>query len=254
MNTNRVEKIITADSKQLAAKGAEIVCKTAKETVDRQGHFAVAVSGGSTPRAMHRLMSQEPYLSDIPWQKTHIFWADERMVAFEHPDSNFGTAQKDFLGKIPIPKKQIHPMPAVALPEEGVALYQTELENFFRDFGVNDPVFDLIILGIGKDGHIASLFPGQPIIEDTNRWVLSVREGQPNILRLTLNYHVLNSAKHILFLVSGSGKAAIVKTLLENSQAQLPAVKIRPPNGRVIWLLDQEAASLLSRDIIYDSL
>jgi len=246
MNTHRVEKIITADSKQLAAKGAEIVCKTAKETVDRQGRFAVAVSGGSTPRAMHRLMSQEPYLSDIPWQKTHVFMVDERMVAFEHPDSNFGAAQKDFLGKIPIPKKQIHPMPTVALPEEGVALYQTELDNFFRDFGGNDPVFDLIILGIGKDGHIASLFPGQPIIENTNRWVLSVKGGQPDVLRLTLNYHVLNSAKHILFLASGSGKAAIVKTLFEGSQVSLPAAKIKSLNGKVTWLLDRSAASLLS--------
>jgi len=246
MNTNRVEKIITADAEQLAAKGAEIVWKTAKEAVDRQGHFAVAISGGSTPRAMHRLLAQEPYLTDIPWPKTHVFMVDERMVAFEHPDSNFGTAQKDFLDKIPIPKKQIHPMPATVSPAEGVALYQAELENVFQNFSSHDPVFDLIILGIGKDGHIASLFPGQPIIEDTNRWVLSVKGGQPEVWRLTLNYHVLNSAQHILFIASGSGKAAIVQALFEGRQAGLPASKIRPINGKMTWLLDRAAASLLA--------
>ncbi|TES94634.1 MAG: 6-phosphogluconolactonase [Desulfobacteraceae bacterium] len=246
MNTNRVEKIITADSKQLAAKGAQIFCKTAKETIALQGRFAVAVSGGSTPRAMHRLMSQEPYLSDIPWQKTHIFWVDERMVAFDHPDSNFGTAKKDFLNIIPIPSDQVYPIPVMTRPEKAAALYQAKLKTFFHDMSSDDPVFDLILLGIGKDGHVASLFPGRPQIKEANRWVLSVKGGQPNIFRLTLNYTVLNNARQILFLVSGSGKAAIVKTLLENSQAQLPAVKIRPPNGRVIWLLDQAAASLLS--------
>ncbi len=249
----KIKIIITSDASQLAAKGAQIFCKTAKETVALQGRFAVAVSGGSTPRAMHRLMSQKPYLSDIPWQKTHIFWVDERMVAFDHPDSNFGTAKKDFLNIIPIPSDQVYPIPVMTRPEEGTALYQAKLKTFFHDMSSDNPVFDLILLGIGKDGHVASLFPGRPQIKEANRWVLNVKGGQPNVFRLTLNYTVLNNARQILFLVSGSGKAAIVKTLLENSQAQLPAVKIRPPNGRVIWLLDQAAASLLSREIpVYD--
>jgi 6-phosphogluconolactonase len=194
---------------------------------------------------MHRLLAQEPYLVDIPWHKTHVFMVDERMVAFEHPDSNFGTAQKDFLDKIPTPQKQIHPMPATVSPAEGVALYQTELETFFHASALTEPVFDLIILGIGKDGHIASLFPKQPIIKDTNRWVLSVKGGQPEVWRLTLNYHVLNSARHILFLASGSGKAAIVQALFAGRQVSLPAMKIKPINGKVTWLLDQEAASIL---------
>lgn len=245
MNTNRVETIITADAEQLAAKGAEIVWKTAREAVARQGYFAVAISGGSTPRAMHRLLAQEPYLTDIAWPQTHVFMVDERMVAFEHPDSNFGTAQKDFLDKIPIPKKQIHPMPATDRPEEGAALYQTKLESFFQNFNSRNPVFDLIILGIGQDGHIASLFPGHPIIEDANSWILSVKGGQPEVWRLTLNYHVLNRAKHILFIASGSGKATIIQALFEGRQAGLPASKIRPINGKMTWLLDQEAAALL---------
>ena len=245
MDTNRVEKIITADAEQLAAKGAEIIRETAKEAVARQGYFAVALSGGSTPRAMHRLLARSPCLIDIPWQQTHVFMVDERMVDFEHPDSNFGMAQKDFLDQIPLPQKQIHPMPAMARPEAAAVLYQTELETFFRASGLTEPVFDLIILGIGQDGHIASLFPGQPIIEDPNRWVLSVKGGQPDVGRLTLNYHVLNSTKHILFIASGNRKAAIVQALLAGRQFNLPAEKIRPLNGKVTWLLDQEAAALL---------
>ncbi len=245
MDTNRIEKIITADAGQLAVKGAEIVRKTAKEAVSRQGNFAVAISGGSTPRAMHRLLAQEPYLIDIPWQKTHVFMVDERVVAFEHHYSNFGAAQKDFLDKVPISKKQIHPMPVMARPEAGAALYQTELENFFQTFRKYNPVLDLIILGVGKDGHVASLFPGQSIIEDADCWVLSVKGGQPDVLRLTLNYPVLNSAKHILFLVSGIEKSQIIKNLFADRETELPAGKIRPKNGNVTWLLDQESATLL---------
>lgn len=248
----KIKKIITSDSKQLSAKGLEIFCKTARKTVAHQGRFVVAISGGSTPRAMHRLLAQEPHLTNIPWQKSHIFWVDERMVDFSHPDSNFGTAKKDFLDKIPIPLDQVHPMPAMARPEEGAALYQAELENFFRSLGVNDPVFDLILLGIGKDGHIASLFPGQPSIKESDKWVLSVKGGQPDVFRLTLTYVVLNSSKHILFLVSGIEKATIVKTLFEDSQARLPAMGIRPLNGKMTWLLDQEAASLLPERIVFD--
>lgn len=251
----KIKIIITSDASQLAAKGAQLFCKTAKESIALQDRFAVAISGGSTPRAMHRRISQEPYLSDISWEKTHIFWVDERMVAVDHPNSNFGTAKKDFLNIIPIPSDQVYPIPVMTRPEEGTASYQATLKTFFHihNMSSDSPVFDLILLGIGKDGHVASLFPGQPQIKEANRWVLNVRGGQPNVFRITLNYSVLNNARQILFLVSGSGKAAIVKTLLENSQVQLPAVKIRPPNGRVIWLLDQAAASLLSREIsVYD--
>jgi 6-phosphogluconolactonase len=240
-----IDKIITADAEQLALKGAEIICETAKGAVAHQGHFAMALSGGSTPRAMHKLLAQAPYLTAIFWQQTHIFMVDERMVDFEHPDSNFGTAQKDFLDKIPIPQKQLHPMPAMARAEAAAVLYQTELEAFFGALGLTEPVFDLIILGIGQDGHIASLFPGQPAIEDPKRWVLNVKGGQPDVWRLTLNYHVLNNTKHILFLASGDGKAAIIQALFAGSQVNLPAEKIRPLNGKVTWLLDQEAAALL---------
>jgi len=240
----KIEKIIMTDSDKLSEKGAEIFYKSAKEAVHQKGYFAVAISGGSTPRAMHRILAQEPYLSKTPWHQVHIFWVDERMVAFDHPYSNFGTAQRDFIDQVPIPSDQVHPMPAMVLSGTGADHYEDELKNFFKRIHLNRPQFDLVILGIGKDGHIASLFPGQ-LSPKSNPWVLSVKGGDPNIHRLTLTYAVLNNARYILFVVSGKGKAKIVKTLFENRRPLLPASRIKPLDGKITWLLDKAAASLL---------
>ncbi|MGB2689297.1 MAG: 6-phosphogluconolactonase, partial [Desulfobacterales bacterium] len=163
----------------------------------------------------------------------------------DHPDSNFGTARKDLLEKIPIPFDQIYPMPVTTSPEDGAGLYQMTLKTFFQGIGSDDPVFDLIILGIGKDGHTASLFPEQPFAYPAQSWVISVKGGNPKVFRLTFTYLVLNSARHILFLVSGKDKAPIVQTLLEDNTVDLPAKNIRPLKGTLTWLLDQDAASLL---------
>ncbi|MDX2497083.1 MAG: 6-phosphogluconolactonase [Desulfobacterales bacterium] len=245
MKQNR-QIIIIADADLLARKGAEIFSRTAKETIAQQDRFIVAISGGSTPRAMHRLLSQEPYLSDIAWQKTYIFWVDDRMVAVDHPDSNFGTAQKDFLDKIPIPSDQVYPIPTLTHPDEGAALYEMTLKTFFQRVDDDAPIFDLIFLGIGKDGHIASLFPNHASRYPGESWVITVKGGDPDVVRITLAYSVLNNARHICFLVSGRQKAPIIKTLFENRRVQLPAGRIKPIHGKVTWLLDREAASLLS--------
>ena len=240
-----IARIIVPDSNRLAEKGAEMFCEIAKQSISDRGRFVVAVSGGSTPRAMHERLSQDPYLSDLFWQNTYIFWVDERMVDVDHPDSNFGRARKDLLEKIPIPFDQIYPMPVMAHPEDGAELYQMTLKTFFQGIGSDDPVFDLILLGIGKDGHTASLFPEQAFTCPEQSWVISVKGGNPNVFRLTLTYLVLNSARHILFLVSGKDKAPMVQALLEDNPVDLPAKNIRPLKGALTWLLDQEAASLL---------
>jgi 6-phosphogluconolactonase len=241
------KKIIVTDEEQLAAKGVQIFAESAQASVDRKGSFAVAISGGSTPRPMHRLLADKPFLEAIPWKETHIFMVDERMVPYDHHDSNFGTANQDFLDKLPIPAEQIHPMPVKDPPPIGAQRYQKELEQFFDTLGYHDPIFDLIILGIGNDGHTASLFPGNPFKDDDGRWVLSIKGGHPDLYRLTLNYHVLNKAKRILFLVSKKGKAEIVKSVFEDRYPALPASRVRPPTGKVLWLLDQAAASLLPK-------
>ncbi len=244
---SRFEIIIKDNPSQLAKEATDIFAMTARDSVTRRGRFVVAISGGSTPQRMNRMLAEEPHRSEIEWDKTHIFWVDERCVPENDPASNFGTAKKDFLSKTPIPSTQVHPMPGLALPEEGATLYQADLEAFFRTTDNDYPVFDLIFLGVGRDGHTASLFPGRKSMETSDRWVAVVKGGDPDVYRLTLTYTVLNRAKQIYFLVSGEKKATIVKTILENRQAELPAQKIQPSEGILTWLLDKQAASLLEK-------
>lgn len=239
-------KIIVADDPdQLAVRGTELFCKIAREAINTTGRFTAAISGGSTPRAMNRLLTREPYVSQIAWQKTHLFWVDERMVPAGDPASNFGAAREDFLEAIPLPPENIYPMTSDKPPPEAATDYQKDLENTFGIESGNLPVFDLIFLGIGQDGHTASIFPGDQTALKTNLWVVAVKGGNPNVHRLTLTRPVLNHARTAIFLISGKNKAAVVKTLLAPEPTQLPARKIKPVHGELIWLLDREAAALL---------
>lgn len=242
--------IVANNPSELARSAARIFTTSAKECVTQKNRFIVALSGGTTPRAMHRLLVEEPYSSDIPWKKIRIFWVDERCVPVDDPASNYGLAKNDFLDRIPIPIEQIHPMPGGVPPEEGAKKYQEEMEAFFQMGEEDFPVFDLIFLGMGKDGHTASLFPGKRSVVASERWVAAVKGGNPDVYRLTLTYKVLNRAKEIYFLVSGKGKAPIVKTAIINKDARLPAQKIQPKQGSLTWVLDKEAASLLAEEMI----
>lgn len=247
------EIIVTDDPTQLARTGAGIFMTTAKDCVDQNNFFSVAISGGSTPRGMHRMLTEEPYCSGIPWDKIHIFWVDERCVPMDDPANNYGMARRDFLDRIPIPLEQIHLMPGEIAPEEGARKYQEKMEVILQIREEDFPVFDLIFLGMGKDGHTASLFPGKSSVLASERWVVVVKGGSPDVYRLTLTYDVLNRAKRICFLVSGKEKALIVRTVLENKDARLPAQKIQPVQGKLTWLLDKDAASLLSKEMIRDA-
>jgi 6-phosphogluconolactonase len=247
--TNKQPIIIESDAEGLARKGAEAFSRAAKESVGLRERFAVAISGGSTPRYMHQILAKEPYLSDIPWEKTHVFWVDERCVPGNDPASNFGLARKDFLDQVPIPPNQIHSIAVEVSPEEGAGLYQNELIDFFHLQKGESPVFDLIFLGTGKDGHTASLFPGQKALDEMERLVIPVKGGDPFVSRLTMTFNVLNHAKRILFMVSGKNKADIVKTILEFPEARLPAQRIQCTNGTLTWLLDRESASMLSKEL-----
>jgi 6-phosphogluconolactonase len=238
------EIAIETDASDLARRGAELFLAAAKASVRRRGRFVAAISGGSTPRAMHRLLAQIPYISDVPWQKTHLFWVDERMVPPEDPESNFGTAKTDFLSAIPLPPQNLHPMPVTISPEAGTARYEAELKAYFQS-GL--PIFDLIFLGIGTDGHTASLFPGQLLTDDSKQWVVSVKGGQSHVPRLSLTFHVLNHARQVIFLVSGKKKANVIKTLFEDTRQTLPAGRVHPVSGKLLWLLDRDAASFLSQ-------
>lgn len=237
--------IVVPDSRGLALEGARLFECIAMESVERSGRFTVALSGGNTPRPMNRLLGAEPFRSSVPWAHTRIFWVDERLVPPEDPASNFGAAQADFLESLPIPRGHIHPMCSEKPPPQAADDYQRELMNQFNSAASGPPAFDLVVLGIGADGHTASIFPGDGTAVETDRWVAAVKGGSPNVARLTLTQAVLNQARHVLFLVSGRQKAAIVRTILTDAACCLPARQIAAAGGPVVWMLDQEAAHLL---------
>ena len=239
--------IITAsDGTNLALNGASIFFRIAAESVALRRRFVVAISGGSTPRSMHRMLCKEPHLSTLPWSETHIFWVDERCVAVDDPANNYGAAKADFLNCLPIPETQVHPMPIALSPEMGAAAYQEELIRFFQPAGCEIPIFDLIFLGIGTDGHTASLFPGQSALSEKERLVVPVRGGEPYVDRLTMTLRLLNNAREIVFMVSGKGKSTILKAIQEGPSGRFPAQMVQPIHGNLTWLLDQEAGSKLN--------
>ncbi len=241
--------IIADDPSDLAREAADLFVRSAREGIEARGGFFAALSGGATPRETHRLLAEPPYLGAIPWKDTHLFWVDERCVAYTHPASNFGAAKEDLLSKIPIAEERVYPMPTTLLPEDGAARYAKDLEAFLpRDPG-GVPRLDLIFLGIGDDGHTASLFPGQESLEEQKRWIVAVKGGIPDVHRLTMTLPVLNRGRRIVFLVSGKKKASVVKSILERKDAFLPAARLRPVDGRLTWLLDAEAASMISKEV-----
>lgn len=232
----------------IALAGANAFLRASTESVARYERFCVALSGGHTPELMFDLLSKEPFISGLQWEKMFFFWVDERCVPFNDPSSNFGMAGKYFLNHVPVPRDHIYPMPAEMDPEEGAITYWKTLSRFFKIRETEVPVFDLIFLGIGDDGHTASLFPGQSYPWESERPVIAVKGGDPRVCRLTLNYRVINHAREIIFLASGKGKASILKSLFENGVSTLPVNKIHPVSGRLIWIIDREAASLLSEN------
>lgn len=248
---SKAEIIVRDNLTHLAQTGVELFTRAARAAVKERGRFAVAVSGGSTPRLMHRMLAGEPYRSETPWNRTSLFWVDERCVPVTEEGSNYGAAKLDLLEKVPLPVAQIHPMPVEAPPDEGAVEYQGVIQNFFQSGEGQFPAFDLIFLGIGADGHTASLFPGQRALEEKNRLVVAVKGGNPDVGRLTMTYPLLNRARQVVILVSGKGKAAIMKTLLEEKQGRLPAGKIKPIDGTLTWLIDQDAATGLSKEVTH---
>lgn len=243
----KTQTIIAADIDDLAFRAAELFKAAARSNIDQRGRFVVALSGGSTPRGMHRLLAGPSAQIEIPWEQTHVFWVDERCLPAGDPESNLGSAWRDLLQYLPLPRENIHFVRGDFPPEEAADEYQMELTQFFQLGEGEFPLFDLIFLGMGKDGHTASLFPDASTLREESSMVVAVKGGTPNVSRITLTYPVLNRARRIVFLVAGREKAETVKALLEGARPELPAARINPFHGEVIWLLDQDAAALLEK-------
>jgi 6-phosphogluconolactonase len=232
----------------LALAAAQIFTDSAIRCTLDYGRFTAVLSGGSTPRLFHNLISKAPFVSEIPWKKMHLFWSDERCVSYDHPYSNFGAARKDLIDHVPIPESHIHPMNVGPLPERGATDYEEELVGFFDLKKGEIPRFDIIFLGMGTNGHTASLFPGRPELEEMAKLVVSAKGGDPDVFRLTMTLPVINNAAKIVIMVSGKQKAEILRVIFEDSKSigpLLPVQRVRPANGELIWLVDQDAASLV---------
>ena len=228
-------------NRQALVEGAcQRLTEAFQEAIERQGYCAVALSGGSTPRAVYERLGQEPYRSQIEWSKVHLFWGDERGVPPDHPDSNYRMVKEALLQRISIPEENIHRIPAERPPQEAAQLYEDELKKFFRP---KMPVFDVVLLGLGTDGHTASLFPGTPAVSEREKWVTAVFVPQMKSWRITLTLPVINRARKIFFLVVGSSKAEIVRKLfhLQQPSVEVPASLVAPQQGELWWLVDGEA-------------
>lgn len=240
------EIIIQETLERLSAAAAGFFAMRARACAQQKSRFTVALSGGSTPRRMYTRLAEEPFLSETPWPKVHVWWVDERCVTPDNLWSNYGSAKKDFLDRVALPTDQIHPMPGEMVPELGARRYEEALMRHFELKPGEFPAFDLIFLGLGTDGHTASLFPGHEKRKQEKRLVVAVRGGEPNVDRLTLTLPVLNRARHVVFLVSGREKAEIVRAALGPEKISIPAQSVIPTKGRLTWILDRQAASLIS--------
>ncbi len=211
--------------------------------------FAVALAGGSTPATLYGLLAAAPFREAIAWENVHIFFGDERCVPPDAPESNYRMAWETLLAHVPLPEANIHRMPAEWPDHEAAARqYAAELRGFFQLGGSQWPRFDLILLGMGPDGHTASLFPHKPALQERQRLVAATEPGlKPFVPRLTLTFSAINHAAHILFLVAGADKAETLARVLEGQSEpeSLPAQAVAPENGTLTWLLNKDAASRL---------
>lgn len=243
MPTQPEIRILKTATDLFEAAAAEFAAQ-ASAAVRAVGRFSVALSGGSTPRTLYSLLATKP---NIPWDKIYIFWGDERHVPPDQPESNYRMANQALLSKVPVPAGNVFRVRAEEKDASAAALqYERTLKDFFHLAPGEFPRFDLILLGVGPDGHTASLFPGTSALSETRRLVVANWVPKFNIDRITFTFPVLNAAACVMFLLSGADKAATLHEVLENKSADLPSQKVSPTNGKLIWLVDEPAARTLS--------
>jgi 6-phosphogluconolactonase len=238
-----VEVKIVPNNATLARVAAQEFHRLAEAGIQKRGRFSVALSGGNTPRAVYSLLADEH--KELPWDRIHVFFGDERHVPPEHPDSNFRMASESLLSKVPIPEKKLHRNRAELEHEAAAKDYDDQLAEFFHLNDHDWPRFDLIFLGLGDDGHTASLFPGSSALRDVSSRVTANWVEKFQTFRITLTFPVLNHAADVVFLVSGESKAQIFSAVLRPGDKRYPAQGVQPENGRLLWLADQAAGQLL---------
>jgi 6-phosphogluconolactonase len=225
---------------------ADRIARISEIAMSVRDRFIIALAGGSTPRMAYDLLSSE-FAPVMDWESTYVFWGDERCVPPESPQSNLRMARETLLNHVRVPIDHLHRIHGEFSPDEAARLYEDDLRRFFGSRGTRGPRFDALLLGLGTDGHIASLLPGSPALDETRRWVTTAQRPEEPFGRVTLTFPAINSAANIVFLVTGKDKADVVARVISGdpSQGTLPAQQIKPIDGNVIWVLDEDAAAAL---------
>jgi len=237
------EIVTRVDLYQVAREAADRFTALAHESIAARGRFAVALSGGATPRALFWLLASAEYRDRIEWRWLLVFWSDERCVPRDHPDSNYGAARELLLSRVPIPAGSVHRMRGEIDPEQAALEYEQLIEREVGTPADGVPVFDLVFLGLGPDGHTASLFPGTAALHDRTRLVAANFVPKLSTFRITFTPRLINASARVIFLVTGPDKAAALRAVLEGefNPDVLPAQLIRPAGGAVTWLIDETA-------------
>jgi len=237
---------IYPDLETLSHDAAKYVVRVAQESIAAHERFTLALSGGNTPKKLYALLASEPYRDQIDWTLVDVFWSDERNVSPDSSDCNYKLADEVLLNLVPIPATQVHRIRGEQEDRDAASLaYEQEMRKVFKTNGV--PHFDLIQLGMGPEGHTASLFPHQPSLHETQRLIMPVTVPKPPPPRLTFTPPLLNAARHILFLVTGADKAEAVQEVIEGvrNPEEYPAQIVNPEYGEVTWMFDTAAAAKL---------
>lgn len=237
---------VVENAPALARAAAGEFASRAGAAMQEKGSFTVALSGGSTPKALYALLADDTELRQkIPWQHVHFFWGDERPVPPDHPESNFRMAREALLSRVHVPATNLHRIKGELIPEQAAAAYEQTMIEFFQLQRDALPRFDLVLLGLGPEGHTASLFPGTRALREHKRLTVANWIGKLGTERITLTAPVFNNAACVLFLVSGAEKAVVLKSVVEGryEPEQLPAQLIRPHTGELKWIVDKAAAT-----------
>ena len=230
----------------LADAAAGRFVAAAGDAISSRGQFIVALSGGSTPRDTYRQLATEALVSRVTWSRVQVLWGDERCVPPDHAESNYRMARETLLDRVPVPAANVHRIHGEDDPATAAGVYEATLRALLRTpAGAR---IDLVLLGLGEDGHTASLFPGSAAVHEQTRWVMAARAAAASMWRITLTPAVINAAAEVLFLVSGGAKAGILRRVLEGPRRpeELPAQAIAASNGRVRWCVDAAAAADLT--------
>jgi 6-phosphogluconolactonase len=231
---------VSADFESLAHRVAQWITDLACAT---PGRFAIALSGGSTPKRLFQLLAAPPLREAMPWERVHLFWGDDRFVPWDDPNSNYAMAREAMIAHVPVPPGNVRGIEFKGGPDDAAQAYEKVLKSYYGSDTLDParPLFDVVLLGMGPDGHTASLFPGKPALEEQNRWVTGVPEPglNPFVPRVTLTYPALDSSKSTAFVAAGADKMAMMKRVLAGERA-LPSARIAPV-GELVWFIDRAA-------------